>query len=136
MMNCHLKVGDGRRINFWTDIWCQAASFKDLFPSLYRLSLEKSVSLRTIYDRKALSGEWNLAFRRRLYDWEEVDLARLLNHLMLGLKVRSRHIIDKIVWSASPCGELSVSSVYKSVVNSLGPSLKISKLVWLNYIPP
>ncbi|KAF5933494.1 hypothetical protein HYC85_029665 [Camellia sinensis] len=31
------KVGDNRRTNFWTDIWCQAASLKDLFLGLYRL---------------------------------------------------------------------------------------------------
>lgn len=82
-----------------------------------------------------MSREWNLAFRRRLYDSEEVDLARLLNHLISGPEVRLGHI-DKIVWSASPSSEFSVSSVYKSVVNSLGPYLKISKLVLLNYIPP
>ncbi|CAL5357624.1 unnamed protein product [Camellia sinensis] len=69
--NYQLKVGDGRRIIFWTDKWCNHLSFKDEFPGLYRLSSKKSATLKDIFDRKDELGVWNLAFRRELYDWEE-----------------------------------------------------------------
>ena len=69
--NYQLKVGDGRRIIFWTDKWCNHLSFKDEFPGLYRLSSKKSATLKDIFDRKDELGVWNLSFRRELYDWEE-----------------------------------------------------------------
>ncbi|XP_028098838.1 uncharacterized protein LOC114298468 [Camellia sinensis] len=97
-----LEVGDGRRINLWTDIWCQAASFKDMFPSLYRLSMEKSVSLRIIYDRKALSGEWNLAFRRKLYDWKEGAIPSSVDHLLVWWAGQMMKKMERKIWSAIP----------------------------------
>lgn len=68
-----------------------------------------------------------------------MDLASLLNLLMLGPEVRPRQVdklVYQLVWLVAASGEFSVSSLYKYVVDSLGPSLRTSKLVWLNYIPP
>ncbi|XP_028110331.1 uncharacterized protein LOC114308845 [Camellia sinensis] len=50
-----MEVGDGRRIRFWSDTWCQSACLNDEFPTL-----------------------------RELYEWEEQELDRLLNYLLVA----------------------------------------------------
>ncbi|XP_028094398.1 uncharacterized protein LOC114294466 [Camellia sinensis] len=50
--NFKLKVGDGVRIRFWSDAWCQSVCLKDELPTLYRLSLKKKECLRVLVDKK------------------------------------------------------------------------------------
>ncbi|CAL5362006.1 unnamed protein product [Camellia sinensis] len=108
---------------------------KEEFPGLYRLLVEKNKSWRAFLVRKAIFGEWNLAFRRELYECEELELERLLIHLLAAPVMRSVHI-GRLFWSSTSSGELTVAALYKSVLDNLGSFLRITKLIWLNYIPP
>ncbi|CAL5340992.1 unnamed protein product [Camellia sinensis] len=128
-------VGDGKRILFWKDRWCSNSCLKDEFPTLYRLVMEKDVTLRIMHDRKVAVGDWSLLFRRRLYDWEEREVSRL-KELLISASNCSDNLVDKPVWLAEGSGMFSVSSVYRSEVVSLGPILITSKLVWNHLAPP
>ena len=133
--NFLVQVGDGKRILFWKDRWCSNSCLKDEFPTLYRLVMEKDVTLRIMHDRKVAVGDWSLLFRRRLYDWEEREVSRLKELLISGSNC-SDNLVDKPVWLAEGSGMFSVSSVYRSEVVSLGPILITSKLVWNHLAPP
>lgn len=133
--NFQLKVGDGRRIRFWPDIWCQSACLKDEFPTLYRLSLDKEESLRILDDKKSTMGGWFFAFRRELYEWEKQELARLLDYL-LEAPVVCPECVDRPIWSASSSGVLNVADLYRWGVDNAGATMSITKLIWLKYIPP
>ncbi|CAL5355041.1 unnamed protein product [Camellia sinensis] len=133
--NFQLKVGDGQRISFWADNWRRSGCLKDEFPTLFRLSLEKKETLSILVDKKIRTGGWALAFRRELYDWEKLDLARLLNTLLEAPDLRPG-CPDQSVWLASSSGILTVADLYKSFLASAGDTLSITKLIWLKLIPP
>ena len=36
-----LIVGNGRKVKFWKDLWCEDQALKDAFPNLFRLAINK-----------------------------------------------------------------------------------------------
>ena len=61
--NFRLKVGDRRNIRFWTDSWLGSATpLQLLFPKLYNLSLQQSISLADVYGLTDIS--LNISWRR------------------------------------------------------------------------
>ena len=34
-------VGNGRKVKFWKDLWCEFQALKDVFPNLFRLAVNK-----------------------------------------------------------------------------------------------
>ncbi|CAL5363617.1 unnamed protein product [Camellia sinensis] len=133
--NVQVKVRDGRSTNFWKDKWCNNLCLKDEFPILFRLVLEKNETLRSMYDRKVASGDWNFNLRRRLFEWEDREVSRLKVMLqsVTGLGDDQE---DNVSWLAGGSGQFSVSSAYQSEVVSLDPLLSTWKLVWNKLAPP
>ena len=35
-------VGNGRKVKFWKDLWCENQALKDAFPNLFRLAINKN----------------------------------------------------------------------------------------------
>ncbi|KAG6680984.1 hypothetical protein I3842_13G070600 [Carya illinoinensis] len=50
----HLCLGEGTRIKFWYDTWCDHVTLKDSFPSLFRVARDTDVSVADVMGR---SGE-------------------------------------------------------------------------------
>jgi hypothetical protein len=49
--NVRFKVGDGRNIRFWSDSWLgYAAPLQFMFPRLYNLSLQQSLSIGKVHN--------------------------------------------------------------------------------------
>ena len=48
---CGLSLGDGRRINFWTDVWCGEEALRSRYPSLFNLAPNKEAKIADIWDR-------------------------------------------------------------------------------------
>lgn len=88
-----------------------------------------------MYDRRVAAGDWSFLFRRRLYEWEESEVNRL-KVLLMSVSNLCDNLEDKPVWLAAGSGMFYVSSVYRSEVVSLGPSLITSKLVWNKFASP
>ncbi|XP_028055291.1 uncharacterized protein LOC114259471 [Camellia sinensis] len=61
-----IVVGNGCKISFWEDNWAGEQSFKELFPRLSLLSIEKDTNLGMILANIVDSGSWGLEFRRPL----------------------------------------------------------------------
>ncbi|XP_028118943.1 uncharacterized protein LOC114316485 [Camellia sinensis] len=66
--NFKLKVGDGKRIRFWSDVWCQSVCLKDEFLTFIGYLWEKKEPLRVLVDKRTSTGDWSFAFRRELYE--------------------------------------------------------------------
>jgi hypothetical protein len=49
-----LNPGDGFKISFWEEVWCENSSFKEVFPGLYSLASNKEASIADNID--SLSG--------------------------------------------------------------------------------
>ncbi|XP_028092016.1 uncharacterized protein LOC114292296 [Camellia sinensis] len=74
-------------------------------------------------------------FRRELYDWERVEVSRLITVLETAPSTKS-DAEDALVWVASKSGSFSGSSLYKNLAAGYGNKCPTSKSVWVKYILP
>lgn len=64
------KVGDGRRIKFWGDIWCGERSLRLEFLDVFTWTTASSL---TVLDNYSVHGDeviWAPKLRQALFDWE------------------------------------------------------------------
>ena len=54
--NAVFALGDGRRINFWNDVWCGEKALSNSFPFLFNLALNKEAKVADIWDRSEGAG--------------------------------------------------------------------------------
>lgn len=66
--NTKIRVGNGARVHFWTDIWWNSCKLSEKFSRLFSLSVAKEGSLMQYTLSRERTGEWNLAFRRGLQE--------------------------------------------------------------------
>lgn len=86
-------------------------------------------------DLKKASGDWNLLFRRELFEWEKLEWLRLVSILSSCPSIR-RKFNDYTRWVITASGTFSVSSLYfiSSLAGATHPIL--SKQVWSSVLPP
>ncbi|MCH88363.1 LINE-1 reverse transcriptase like, partial [Trifolium medium] len=106
------SLGNGAQTSFWCDKWIGDASLSVRFPRLFSLSLQKEAFIREVVVIEDNTKNWNLVWRRRLFQWEEDSLNQLL--VMLE-EVRLSHEEDKWRWSFDPEGCFSVKSAYDEI---------------------
>ncbi|XP_028103030.1 uncharacterized protein LOC114302231 [Camellia sinensis] len=133
--NLKLSVGNGRRIQFWTDAWLNVRGLKEDYPRLYSLSTEKEESLQQISAKKSSLGVWQLQFRRTLLAWEEEKLQRLFELLESSpaLRVETE---DSCSWLASTSGQFSVFSVWSWWIAGKSYGMRVPAGVWVSLAPP
>ncbi|RVW75908.1 hypothetical protein CK203_051791 [Vitis vinifera] len=61
--NIEFKVGEGTKVNFWTDQWCGNEACPKLFPSIC-LGGPKERSVNEMWDSSLGQGGWNIRFSR------------------------------------------------------------------------
>ena len=79
--NAVFALGDGRRINFWNDVWCGVEALSNSFPSLFIFATNKEAKVADIWDRSEGVGCWTPTFLRSLNDWELEEMTRFLHTL-------------------------------------------------------
>ena len=62
--NYQFVVGLGNRVRFWQDGWCGDQPFHLAFPRLYRIAIDKEVSIRAFLLRHGAEDRriWNVRF--------------------------------------------------------------------------
>lgn len=69
------KVGKGDKFRFWEDNWIGGdASLSAKYPRLYAISCQQNQIIQQMGDCKDTGWEWNLRWRRPLFD-SEINLA-------------------------------------------------------------
>ena len=61
-------VGDGTRVKFWKDLWCENLSLEDAFPNLFNLAINKEGWVAKAWEEDGVGGSWGLRFNRHLND--------------------------------------------------------------------
>lgn len=120
---------------FWRGTWCNNVCLMEAFPRLYSLSLDKFESMNVMHLKRNSEVEWNLNFRRSLFQWEVEDLNRLKLLLMNAPNLKEDRV-DSLHWKADPSGNFTVSSAYKWCDNSLHTMCKVIDLIWNNVSSP
>ncbi|OVA09340.1 hypothetical protein BVC80_6865g3 [Macleaya cordata] len=73
------NVVNGNRARFWLDPWLVDEPLSSRFPSLFAVSNSQNLSIHEVAAQSA--EEWNLAFKRCLYDHEVREAAVLVGLL-------------------------------------------------------
>jgi len=105
------RVGDGANTLFWHDQWCGDVPFRVCFGRLFDLALNKSITVKEMFDQRwGDEGEaWQ--WRRHLWVWEE----ELLDECRLLLADVSLQPLSYDVWKwlPDPSEGYSVRAVYR-----------------------
>ena len=129
------KVGDGRRVRFWQDVWCGNGSLVDRFHSLFELAQDKFAAVADYMERDGVGGQifWNIRLRRQLKDEELGSFLVLVGKLygLKGLGVGG----DELCWLGSSCGKFSVKSFYQMLCG-VRVSLVPWRSIWFPGLPP
>ena len=125
------SLGDGRRINFWKDVWCGEEALCSSYPSLFNLALNKEATVVNTWDSDKGEGCWSPTFLRLLNNWEIEEMERFLQTLcnqnfcpsnedrLLLKDVREKGFSVKIMYKGldpSPTIEFPYCSVWNPVV--------------------
>ncbi|RVW15066.1 putative ribonuclease H protein [Vitis vinifera] len=127
-------VGDGEKVKFWKDKWCETIPLSEAFPSLFALASNKEAWVNEVWTTEGeWGGSWNPCFNRPFNDWELEEMERLFCCLE-GKKVRGDEE-DKVKWMASKNGDFSVKSLYRTMQPG---SLAFfpSKIIWNSCVQP
>ncbi|RVW69042.1 La-related protein 6B [Vitis vinifera] len=73
--------GNGRKVKFWKDLWCEDQALKDAFPNLFRLAVNKDQWVCDAWEEGGEVGSWNPLFSRYFKDWEMEEVEGLLRKL-------------------------------------------------------
>lgn len=109
-------VGNGRRIKFWSDMWCDSVLLCTKYPNLFALSI---LPEGTVADHRCGpqgSGSWNILFRRTLFDREISDLGPLLQAIE-GVQVTEEE--DSRVWRKGTIS-FSLKTAYRQIESEDG----------------
>jgi hypothetical protein len=127
-----LTPGDGSRISFWGEAWCDNVPLLEVYPGLYSLASNKEASIADNFDSVSGSRQWNISFVRSLNDWEVDDLVSLYSLLYT---FNWGHGADKIWWVPNKKGKFEVKSFY-SILNSSISFHFPWKSIWRTKAPP
>ena len=105
------KVDSGDQIKFWEDKWIgEEDSLAEKYPRLYLISLQQHQVIRSMGMHKDIGWEWNLTWRRPLFE-NEIDSA--VNFLTdIADKAIQQQGIDAWVWSGDPADHYSTQTAY------------------------
>ena len=107
---CEWRVGDGKDILFWKDVWVGNEDLKSKFPRLFSLCGNKECSLQSCGEWVNDRWEWRLIWRRGLFDrkmYQEVQLLQEVHG-----KIPIMNFVDRRVWKAGKDNGFSVKSAY------------------------
>jgi hypothetical protein len=71
------KIGNGRTIRFWKNVWVAGQSLEERFPSLFGISTQQEAMLSEVGWWENGVWSWGLLWRRNFFVWEENLLLQL-----------------------------------------------------------
>uniref|UniRef100_A0A2N9I916 Reverse transcriptase domain-containing protein n=1 Tax=Fagus sylvatica TaxID=28930 RepID=A0A2N9I916_FAGSY len=127
------EVGDGTRIRFWDDVWCNGEPLKVVFPELYRIARVKDAVVADHMQFRGVSVHWEVNFTRLIQDWELESVSAFLEVLYSVTIHRNEE--DKLIWKPSPEKGFQVKFFYKEIF-SPGVGVFPWKSIWKTKAPP
>ena len=122
------KVGNGRKVRFWKDMWFGGSSLAVQYWPLYVINNEKGITIERAWDGVNLKLTFRRAIPERLMLlWEEL--------LQIASTIEFSDNDDDIIWQYDSKEKYSVHSPY-SVVSFRGVTPVYVPAVWKLIIPP
>ncbi|CAL5366166.1 unnamed protein product [Camellia sinensis] len=132
-------LNQGKRASkLWSDILA-AVEHRPMMFNFYTINVQIRVGngngVRSFVEKQDSTGGWEISFRRNLFVWEKEELNKLSEELCLAPSLNGNDE-DKPVLLAAQSGQCIVSTLYKYIDLEAGEQSIVSKLVWVNYLPP
>ena len=116
-------LGDGHKINFWTDDWCGPP-----LVTLLQIPHNLHNNLHSKVQDFIFNRHWNVPMEL------QVAYPTLMHHIS-KITIPWRPKDDKFIWKDSPSGHLSLKDAY--IFHCIPNNKKdLSKLIWNSAIPP
>ena len=128
-----IPSGNGRRLGFWKDPWCDETVLSQAFPALFNLAAQKDARVAEVWDSSEEVGVWSPVFLRPFNDWELDEVERFFLFLH-NKKVRSVQE-DRLLLKDSISDGFSVRHMYRKLMFS-PPFDFPSKSIWNPIVPP
>ena len=104
------KVGEGRGISFWEDIWLSCGALKGVFPRLFSLSLSKVAKVVELGNWIDGVWVWHFEWRRPFFEWEK-SLVEEFVQILHGAKLELGKT-NCWIWKAGGFQTFTVNSAY------------------------
>ena len=127
------SLGNGRRLGFWKDSWCNETVLCNEFPTLFNFAVHKDARVVDVWDSSREEGGWTPVFLRPFNDWEMEEVERFL-HFLVNKKVRPFQE-DRLLLKESKINGFSVSLMYRKLRYSL-PTDFPWRSIWNPIVPP
>ena len=127
------SLGNGRRLGFWKDPWCDETVLSQAFPTLFNLAAQKDARVAEVWDSSEEVGVWSPVFLRPFNDWELDEVERFFLFLH-NKKVRSVQE-DHLLLKDSITDGFSVRHMYRKLM--ISPPFDFpSRSIWNPIVPP
>ena len=131
--NAIFSLGNGRRLAFWRDPWCDETLLSHAFPTLFNLAAHKDERVADVWDSSVEVGGWSLVFLRPFNDWEMEEVERFFLFIH-NKKIRSVQE-DRLLLKDAISDGFSVRHMYRKLMFS--PPLDFpSSSIWNPIVPP
>jgi hypothetical protein len=127
------SVGNGARVQFWSDVWCGDSTLKGAFPDLFSIAADKEAAVADYLMIRNGNIHWEVTFERNLQDWEIESLTSFLDRIYSASINDSG--IDQMCWQQDDKLGFTVKSYYKCL-NASPPIQFPWKAIWKAKAPP
>ena len=127
------SLGNGRRLGFWKDPWCNETILCNAFPTLFNLAAHKDARVADVWDFSREDGGWFLVFFRPLNDWEVAEVERFL--LLLHNKKIRPFQEDRLLLKETLTSGFLVSLMYRKL-RYTPPTDFPWQSIWNPIVPP
>ena len=111
--NSIASLGNGRRLGFWKDPWCNDTVLCNEFPTLFTLAVHKDARVIDVWDSSREEGGWYPVFLRPFNDWEMEEVERFL-HFLVNKKIKP-YQEDRLLLKEARSFGFSVSLMYRKL---------------------
>jgi len=101
------EVGVGSSLFFWHNRWCQEGPLRDLFPSLYVLTVNRDAITADFCQRRLGAVEWSTVFIHDAFV-DDTSLATFLNKFN---EITPQDSPDVVIWDLNSKGAFTVNLI-------------------------
>jgi hypothetical protein len=104
------KIGNGRKVFFWLDVWLGKCPLKCMFPSIFECCDQKEATVFEVFQGGSLDLSFNRSFcPAQVEEWEA--LKEMVANVSIGVEP------DLVNWDLEKSGKFSVRSLYNFITD-------------------